>query len=39
MSTLRTILLGIGIAALVAFVLWAFTTGPGLLEVIDNPRF
>jgi hypothetical protein len=25
-------------AALIAFALWAFTTGPGILEIIDNPK-
>lgn len=36
---LRTILLALAIAALIAFLLWAYTTGPGLLEIIDNPKY
>jgi hypothetical protein len=39
MTTLRTIILALAIAGLVAFILWAFTTGPDLLEIIDNPNF
>ena len=39
MSTFRTILFALALAALIAFALWAFTTGPDLLEMIDNPRF
>jgi len=36
---IKTVLLALAIAALVAFVLWAFTTGPSLFEIIDNPKF
>lgn len=39
MSTLRTVLFALALAAFVAFALWAFTTGPDLLEIIDNPKF
>lgn len=39
MSTLRTILFALALAALIAFALWAFATGPDLLEMIDNPNF
>lgn len=35
---LRTILIALALAALIAFVLWAFATGPDLLEIIDNPK-
>jgi hypothetical protein len=31
-------LLTIAIAAAIAFALWALATGPGLIEIIDNPR-
>lgn len=34
-----TVLLALAIAAVVGFVLWAFATGPSVLEIIDNPRF
>lgn len=36
---LKTILTALALAALIAFALWAFTTGPDLLEIIDNPKF
>jgi len=36
---LKTVLLALAIAALVGFFLWAFTTGPSLIEIIDNPKF
>lgn len=36
---LRTILFALAIAGLIAFMLWAFTTGPDLLDIIDNPKF
>jgi hypothetical protein len=39
MQTLRTILLALGLALLIGFALWAFATGPDLLEIIDNPKF
>jgi hypothetical protein len=39
MDTLKTILLALGLALLIGFALWAFTTGPSLLEIIDNPKF
>lgn len=39
MSNLKAILLAIGLALLIGFALWAFTTGPDLLEIIDNPNF
>lgn len=35
---LRTILFALALAALIAFALWAFATGPDLLEIIDNPK-
>lgn len=35
----KTIITALLLAALVAFMLWAFTTGPDLLEIIDNPKF
>ena len=38
MSTIRTILLALMLAALIGFMLWAYTTGPGILEIIDNPK-
>jgi len=38
MSTLRTILFALMLAALIGFALWVFTTGPDLLEIIDNPK-
>lgn len=38
MSTLRTILFALMLAALIGFMLWAYTTGPDLLEIIDNPK-
>jgi len=38
MSTLRTIAIALMLAALIAFALWAFATGPDLLEIIDNPN-
>jgi hypothetical protein len=38
MSTLRTILFALMLAAGIGFMLWAFTTGPSLLEIIDNPK-
>jgi len=36
---LKTVLIALAIAALVAFVLWALVTGPSLFEIIDNPKF
>jgi hypothetical protein len=36
---IKTVLLALAIAALVAFFLWAFATGPSLIEIIDNPKF
>jgi len=38
MSTIRTILFALILAAFIAFALWAFATGPSLLEIIDNPK-
>jgi hypothetical protein len=35
----KTIITALLLAALVAFMLWAFTTGPDLLEIIDNPKY
>jgi hypothetical protein len=35
---LKTLLLALALAALVAFFLWAYSTGPSLLEIIDNPK-
>lgn len=35
----KTIITALLLAALVAFMLWAFATGPDLLEIIDNPKF
>lgn len=37
-STIRTILFALMLAAIIGFALWAFTTGPGILEIIDNPK-
>ena len=34
----KTIITALFLAALVAFMLWAFATGPDLLEIIDNPK-
>lgn len=39
MSTLRTILFALMLAAFIGFILWAYATGPDLLEMIDNPKF
>lgn len=39
MSTIRTILFALLLAAIIGFAIWAFTTGPDLLEIIDNPNF
>ena len=39
MNTLKTVLFALALAALIAFVLWAYATGPDLLEIIDNPKF
>ena len=39
MTNLRAILLALALAGLIAFALWAFATGPDLLEIIDNPKF
>lgn len=36
---IKTIILALLLAGLIAFALWAFTTGPDLLEIIDNPKF
>jgi HAMP domain-containing protein len=36
---LKIVLLALAIAAVVAFFLWALTTGPSLIEIIDNPKF
>jgi len=36
---IKTIILALLLAGLIAFVLWAFATGPDLLEIIDNPKF
>ena len=36
MTTIRTILFALALAALIGFVLWAFTTGPDLLTIIDR---
>lgn len=33
---LRTILFALALAAAIAFVLWAFATGPDLLTIIDR---
>ena len=38
MSTIRTILFALMLAAVIGFMLWAYTTGPDLLEIIDNPK-
>jgi hypothetical protein len=35
----KTIITALLLAALVAFMLWAFTTGPDLLEILDNPKY
>lgn len=35
----KTIITALLLAALVAFMLWAFATGPDLLEIIDNPKY
>jgi hypothetical protein len=35
---IKTIILALLLAGLIAFALWAFTTGPDLLEIIDNPK-
>jgi hypothetical protein len=37
-TTARTILLALAIASAIAFALWAFSTGPSLIEIIDNPK-
>lgn len=34
----KTIITALLLAAVVAFMLWAFATGPDLLEIIDNPK-
>lgn len=34
----KTIITALLLAAIVAFMLWAFATGPDLLEIIDNPK-
>jgi hypothetical protein len=39
MTTTRAVLLALALAALIAFALWAFATGPDLLEIIDRPSF
>jgi hypothetical protein len=39
MTNLKAILLALGLALLIGFALWAFATGPDLLEIIDNPKF
>ncbi len=36
---IKTILLALLWALIIGFVLWAFATGPDLLEIIDNPKF
>lgn len=36
---IKTIITALLIATLVAFMIWAFVTGPDLLEIIDNPKF
>ena len=35
-TMLRTILFALALAALIGFALWAFTTGPDLLTIIDR---
>jgi hypothetical protein len=35
---IKTILLALLWALIIGFALWAFTTGPDLLEIIDNPK-
>jgi hypothetical protein len=35
---IKTILLALLLAGLIGFALWAFATGPDLLEIIDNPK-
>jgi hypothetical protein len=39
MSTIKAILLALLLAGIIAFALWAYATGPDLLEIIDNPKF
>jgi hypothetical protein len=36
---LKTVLIALAIAAVVAFFLWALATGPSLIEMINNPKF
>ena len=36
MSTIRTILFALGLAALIGFLLWAYATGPDILTIIDQ---
>lgn len=36
---IKTILLALLLALIIGFALWAFATGPDLLEIIDNPKF
>jgi len=36
MSTIRTVLFALALAALIGFMLWAYTTGPDLLTIIDQ---
>jgi hypothetical protein len=36
---IKTILLALLWALIIGFALWAFATGPDLLEIIDNPKF
>ena len=36
MSTIRAILTALALAAIIGFALWAFTTGPDLLTIIDR---
>jgi len=35
----KTIIIALLIAGLLAFMIWAFATGPDLLEIIDNPKY